>query len=178
MTAAAQQGMGYGLLLVMLAFAACAAIIWRQDHKANQIKLQQANAEAAMQQAMADYLRDLGEFDRETTKAIAANEEEANAQLETLRSAAAVERAGRLRSDATLATRTSELQRMARRAATDAEREASAAAIGVFANVLGRLDERAGILAAAADDSRTRGNACQRQYETLAERINAGIPGS
>lgn len=176
MTAGAQRGLGYGHLLVLLAIAACAAVIWRQDHTIAQLKLQQADAAKADQQALAEYWRALGEFNTQTIKALAVNEEESNAKLEELRRIAAAERAGRLRADATLAARTRELQGLARRAATDAEREASAAAIGVFADVLGRIDDKAGILAAAADDSRARGNACQRQYETVAARINAGMP--
>ena len=38
---------------------------------------------------------------------------------------------------------------------------------GVLADVLGRLDARAGILAKAADDSRIAGAACERSYDSL-----------
>ena len=39
--------------------------------------------------------------------------------------------------------------------------------IGVLANVLGRADDRAGILAAYADSARIAGQTCERQYDSL-----------
>lgn len=50
---------------------------------------------------------------------------------------------------------------------TVAEREAAADAIGVLADVLGRADRRAGILASYADAARAAGLKCERDYDAL-----------
>ena len=47
------------------------------------------------------------------------------------------------------------------------DREAAADAIGVLADVLGRADRRAGILASYADAAHAAGLKCQRDYEAL-----------
>lgn len=57
----------------------------------------------------------------------------------------------------------------------DAGRSASAAGngqaagdpIGVLAELLGRIDERAGVLAQVADDARAAGQQCERSYDAL-----------
>jgi hypothetical protein len=59
--------------------------------------------------------------------------------------------------------------------------EAAGDPIGVLADVLGRADQRAGILAAYADAARISGQSCERDYDALTEppRPAAGIlPGS
>lgn len=56
---------------------------------------------------------------------------------------------------------------LAERAATAAEREAASAAIGMFAQLLSRSDDLAGIYAAHADESRVAGLGCERAYEAV-----------
>ena len=51
--------------------------------------------------------------------------------------------------------------------ATERERAAAADAIGVLADVLGRADRRAGVLATYADAARTAGLKCERDYDSL-----------
>lgn len=46
--------------------------------------------------------------------------------------------------------------------------------IGVLADVLGRADRRAGILAEHADSARTAGHACERAYDALTARSGPG----
>lgn len=50
---------------------------------------------------------------------------------------------------------------------TGAECAAAGDAIGVLADVLGRADRRAGVLAAYADAARTAGLKCERDYDSL-----------
>lgn len=47
--------------------------------------------------------------------------------------------------------------------------EATGDPIGVLADVLGRADERAGVLAAYADAARIAGKSCERDYDALTE---------
>jgi hypothetical protein len=49
-------------------------------------------------------------------------------------------------------------------------------AIGLLAEVLGRADQRAAELAAVADDARTRGLSCEREYDNARALINGGFP--
>jgi hypothetical protein len=58
----------------------------------------------------------------------------------------------------------------AARAASAAGGEAAGDPIGVLADVLGRADERAGVLAGYADEARTAGLACERSYDALVRR--------
>lgn len=58
----------------------------------------------------------------------------------------------------------------AARAASAAGGEAAGDPIGVLADVLGRADERAGVLAGYADQTRAAGLACERSYEALKRR--------
>lgn len=51
-------------------------------------------------------------------------------------------------------------------------RETTDDAIGVLADVLGRIDERAGILADAADRAYIAGRACEREYDSAREALN------
>lgn len=51
--------------------------------------------------------------------------------------------------------------------ATERERTAAADAIGLLADVLGRADRRAGLLAAYADAARVAGLKCERDYDAL-----------
>lgn len=58
----------------------------------------------------------------------------------------------------------------AARAASAAGGETAGDPIGVLADVLGRADERAGVLAGYADEARTAGLACERSYDALVRR--------
>ncbi|MEO6711418.1 MAG: DUF2514 family protein [Planctomycetota bacterium] len=115
-------------------------------------------------------LRQTAEF-RAKEQAWAKNHEEIinNAIHKTEAAAAAVTAAN----DASerLRVRIASLATQARRAAYDSTvaRPGKAAPdpIGMFADVLGKLDERAGFLAAAADRARIAGLACEASYETL-----------
>ena len=62
---------------------------------------------------------------------------------------------------------------LARRAATDAQRQATANAIGVFADLYGRCDARAGAIAEEADRARLAGAACERAYDAVQQRVEA-----
>jgi hypothetical protein len=55
----------------------------------------------------------------------------------------------------------------ARDPAAVGNREAAADPLGMLAELLGRIDERAGILAAYADAARAAGLQCERSYEAL-----------
>ncbi|MFG0659304.1 DUF2514 family protein [Delftia sp. WSY_13] len=163
------------------ALVAVAAALSVQQLRISHLKAQHAQtlqgiAEKTVkaQTEIARYIEDVGRYDRKTRKTLEEQERKAREENEALGRAADAERAGRLRSDKLLAQRTRDFQSLARSAATAAEREATADAIGVLADVLGRADERAGILAAAADQARARGAACERAYDTVADRINAG----
>lgn len=74
-------------------------------------------------------------------------------------------------SASSLRDRVATLARAGRRACGDtsiASRGAAAPdAIGVLADVLGRADARAGLLASVADQRGVRGEACERAYESL-----------
>lgn len=179
-----QRGFSNGAALAVIALAAgTGLLVWLQARELDQLKVRHSQAvlHAAEQaaeaaQATARYEKAVAAFNKDTANALAKQEEETHEKLQTLRRAADAERVGRLRADATLAARTRELQDLARRAATGAEREASADAIGMLADVLARADERAGILATVADESRIRGSACEQAFHTVAARINAGMP--
>ena len=55
---------------------------------------------------------------------------------------------------------------------TSAVRETTGDAIGVFAQLLGRIDERAGVLADAADRAYIAGRACEREYDNAREALS------
>lgn len=58
-----------------------------------------------------------------------------------------------------------------RGANTGSGSEATDDPIGMLADMLGRIDERAGILAKYADKARIAGEACQRQYDSLTPNV-------
>ena len=102
--------------------------------------------------------RDLEDLFREKTNAIDAK---ANKELEDARAAAARSgaAAGRLRAD--LAKYVAADRSRTKAATLAGQREASSDAVGVLADLFGRADDRAGKLAAIADDARIRGLACE-----------------
>ncbi|RYG10892.1 MAG: DUF2514 family protein [Burkholderiales bacterium] len=99
--------------------------------------------------------------------------DEAAAQVDTAQADAAAARdaAGQLRQQA---QRAADAARAAR--ADSAALGASAAAfdpIGMLADVLGRIDQRASRLAEIADAARIAGNLCERSYDALVSTTNA-----
>lgn len=176
-----QSGAMQSAVLWAAALVVVAAALSVQQLRISHLKAQHARTlqglaekTAKAQTEITRYIEAVGRYDRQTRQAMDEQERKAREENEALGRAADAERAGRLRSDKLLAQRTRDFQSLARSAATAAEREATADAIGVLADVLGRADERAGILAAAADQARARGGACERAYDTVADRINAG----
>nr|WP_197065167.1 DUF2514 family protein [Delftia sp. ZNC0008] len=163
---------------VLVAVAAALSV---QQLRISHLKAQQAQTlqglaekTAKAQTEITRYIEAVGRYDRQTRQAMEEQERKAREENEALGRVADAERAGRLRSDRLLEQRTRDFQSMARSAATAAEREATADAIGVLADVLGRADERAGVLASTADQARVRGAACERAFDAVAQRINAG----
>ncbi len=176
-----QRGVMQSAVLWAGALVAVAAALSVQQLRISHLKAQHAKTlqglaekTAKAQTEITRYIEAVGRYDRQTRKAMEEQERKAREENEALGRVADAERAGRLRSDRLLEQRTRDFQNMARSAATAAEREATADAIGVLANVLGRADERAGILASTADQARARGAACERAFDTVAHRINAG----
>lgn len=146
----------------------------RVQHAETLTDVAQANEKAM--RALNTYREAVDAESKAIGRQIQKQEGEANAKIETLSAVARSERASRLREQRTYAVNIGHWQSLAKRATTDGEREATAAAIGVLADVLGRLDERAGIYAGQADQCRVRALACERAYQTVADMINAGPP--
>lgn len=142
------------VLVVLLALLLAAAAGWRQGVLVGDAKIERSRADA----------------EAENTRRAEAMQE-VTRYANQYRTRLEVDRADAVRAR-------DELQhRLA--AAVAAARAASAAGgppagdpIGVFADVLSRADERAGVLAAYADRARAAGSACERAYDAL-----TGPPG-
>jgi len=154
-----------------------------QQNRISKLRLQHADTLTGIAQANAKAYEALDRYraavdtaGRALAQQIQKEERETDAKLEALFDLADRERAGRLRDQRTYTESVSHWQGLARRASTDGERQATAAAIGVLADLHARLDERAGIYAGQADQCRVRGLACERAYQTVADMINAGPP--
>lgn len=152
------------------AWALAAALLWGGwQHR----RAEQAGAELLRQAAETARLREealhgaLVETTRRQRAAEEVNRVASNKLAAARRDAAAADaaRAGVL-------DRVAELQ--ARATAADsgsaATRQAAAAAARMLADLQRRADERAGILAAYADEARIAGQACERAYDSLTEK--------
>lgn len=119
-----------------------------------------AQTEASRRQAEQE-LRDAQEAHAQEVKAL-------HFDLDRARARVAVE-SGRLRDAARAAV---EQARAQCAAATAAElRQAASDPIGVLADVLGRADERASVLAEIADRRYIAGRACEREYDRAREKL-------
>lgn len=146
----------------------------RVQHAETLTDVAQANEKAM--RALATYREAVDTESRAMAALLKTQGEKTDEKLQTLAAAVDSERTGRMHEQRSFKQQISHWQSVARGASTAAERDASAAAIGVLADVLGRLDARAGIYAATADRCRIGANACQAAYQTIADRINAGPP--
>jgi len=103
----------------------------------------------------------------------ARTEEQRRTAAQTEIANAATQAAEKARADARAASATSDklrqrvAQLVASHPATTASSPATDDPIGMLADVFGRADQRAGILAAAADSARIAGQACERAYDAL-----------
>lgn len=154
-----------------------------QQQRINSLRVQHANTLATVaqanekaMQALAVYRDKVDAASRAMGNVIQTQGEKTGEKLQSLAAAVDGERAGRLRDSREFKQQISHWQSVARGASTAAERDASAAAIGVLADVFARLDARAGVYAATADRCRISANACQLAYQTVADWINAGPP--
>lgn len=179
-----QHGLADLLLAALVALAVLSVLVGLvQQNRISKLRLQHADtltsiadANAKAYQALNRYREAVDTAGRTLAQQIQNEEREANAKLEALSDLAGRERASRLRDQRTYTDSIGYWQGLARRASTDGERQATAAAIGVLADMHARLDERAGIYAGQADQCRARGLACERAYQTVADMINAGPP--
>ncbi|QMV73589.1 DUF2514 family protein [Comamonas piscis] len=154
-----------------------------QQNRISKLRLQHADTLTGIAQANTKAYEALDRYraavdtaGRALAQQIQTQEGETNAKIEALSDLAGIERASRLRDQRTYDDSIRHWQGLARRASTDGERQATAAAIGVLADLHARLDERAGVYAGQADQCRVRGLACERAYQTVADMINAGPP--
>ncbi|WP_059413456.1 DUF2514 family protein [Cupriavidus basilensis] len=140
---------------------------WQQSHvdaATYQAKMTAAALDAARVQVKAVDDARIEEQRRTTAQteiANAATKEMVGARADA---AAANDAAGRLRQ------RVAELLATGRAAGNPAAASAGPAAgdpIGMLADVLGRADQRAGLLAEYADSARVAGQACERAYDAL-----------
>jgi len=160
------------VLIVAAAVAAAWAAIAGFIHHERDIGRQEVRAEwaldrekqkdAAIAQATANA--------QETQRRLAAQKEIQDAHDKDLAraradAAGAAVAAGRLRSQ--IAVYTAAARRAAGNPAAAGDSTPAGDPIGVLADVLGRADKRAGILATYADAARAAGLQCERSYETL-----------
>jgi len=154
-------------VLVVLALAGGAVWVYRGERDTARAELAQERLDAARAKVKA-----VDDARIEEQRRAAAQTEIANAatkELEGARAdaAAANDAAGRLRQ------RVAELVSAGRAAGNPAPTNAGQAAgdpLDVLADVLGRADQRAGILAEYADAARVAGQACERAYDALTPR--------
>lgn len=122
------------------------------------------NAEKAKQaEQVAQQIEAARAEERRRTLVIQEVADAAQTQLETVRADA-----GRARDAAErLRQRVADLVAASRRPAPAGSGQAAGDPIGVLADVLGRADRRAGVLAEYADRARVAGQACERAYDAL-----------
>lgn len=170
------------LKLTAIVAVVLGSLLTIQTHRISSLKLQaQENMTAAVKAERDRALKlnqekdELAEENRAMVAQIESLEAKANEDKKALDVAVAAADAERVRHKSDAARITSSLQERARNARTDGEREASAAAIGVLADVYARADERAGVLAAEADRSRLAGSTCEAQYDAVRQRHQAWL---
>lgn len=140
-----------------------------RDEGRKEVRLQW---EASVSQQRAVALAESEANAKESFRRIEKQQENQNAQTVALAAA----RADAVRNDAAAGELREQLAVTAKRwrdaldhSPTGADGAAAADAIGVLADVLGRADKRAGILAAYADAARTAGAQCERNYDALTQ---------
>lgn len=154
----------FAAVLVVLALAGGSVWVCRGERDAARAELAQARLDAARAQVKA-----VDDARIEEQRRTAAQTEIANAATKDLEgaradAAAANDASGRLRQ------RVAELLAAGRATGNPAAAGSGSAAgepLGVLADVLGRADQRAGILAGYADAARIAGQACERAYDSL-----------
>ena len=153
------------------------------EHQAKQVlnlraQLQTAQRDLAGEQRAHDQLKQANKATESQAKGTATNDKQTTAQLGTVARAADHERAGRLRDSQELAGFI-ERNRTLAQSAADAEQRAAAAdqALGVCADLLGRVDAAAGDLAGYADELGARIEGAERWSDLTADTINAGPEG-
>lgn len=154
----------FAAVLVVLALAGGSVWVYRGERDSARAELVEARLDAARAQVKA-----VDDARIEEQRRTAAQTEIANAATEKLEdaradAAAANDASGRLRQ------RVAELLAAGRAAGNPATAGAGPAAgdpLDVLADVLGRADQRAGILAEYADATRIAGQACERSYDAL-----------
>jgi Protein of unknown function (DUF2514) len=134
---------------VIYAAGVASGMLWSSD------RAQAREDRAAVAQLQADL-----KAQQDQAARLQAAKDRTDEELQIARDAAARAAAASLR-DTTSA-------RKARAAAAPAECKADAQAAAVYSDLLRRADQRAGELAAIADDSRARGIGCERHYEAIA----------
>lgn len=158
--------------IALALLAALAAVAFGVNHWDNQ-RLERAREEGRAQiraEWNAAAVAESQANAEETTRRLAAQEENQRAQdAELARLRAAADRnaadADRVREQA--ADNARAWGRRLADSPTGADLEAAAAAIRVQAELLGRLDRRAGILATYADTARAAGRKCEVDYDAL-----------
>lgn len=161
---ATPQRIFFAAVLVVLALAGGSVLVYRGERDAARAELAQSRLDAARAQVKAVDDARIEEQRRTTAQTEIAND--ATKKLEGARAdlAAANDVSGRMRQ------RIAELLAAGRTAGNPAPAGAGPATddpIGMLADVLGRADQRAGILAEYADVARIAGQACERSYDAL-----------
>lgn len=124
---------------------------------------------AADAQATAEHQAQLRRFEQEKQQAINLVTQDAQSKIEEMARAADDARAtaGSVRDQADQLAAELERSEAGRTACATAASKAAAANARMLADVFKRADERAGILAAVADQAIERGSACERAYDSL-----------
>lgn len=164
--ALAWRAIGAGLLAIALFFAGWVVNGWRKNAEIDRMKTEQS--EERTRQALAQ-VKAVDEARIEEQRRTAAQTEIANVATKDAETARRDARAAGAASEQ-LRQRVAALVREYARPGDPASASGSAPAgdpIRMLADVLGRADRRAGILAEIADASRIAGLACERAYDSL-----------
>lgn len=164
------------LLLISAIAATLVSIGMRGQLQAERAAHQDTKTQYARQVAAAEQLRAQTEANRRKAEQELRHAQDAHAQevaalhLDLDRARAADRVASeRMRDAATAAAARARAQCAA---ATPADLRAAAGdPVGVLADVLGRIDERASVLAEIADQRYIAGRACEREYENAREKL-------
>ena len=164
--------------LLIVVIAAMVVLLGVKDRHIAALKLRAQEAETAAvreerdrAEALNQEVNDLAQTNQDLATTVAKLSDQAHEAEQQLAAAVADADAERVRHRYELATTIKRLQAQARSAYSAGEREASASAIGVLADVYERADEFAGVCAATADRARLAGLTCERAYDALTTRL-------